>query len=101
MIACNCHGRFSCRTVLLFHPTPCTGEKKSSRALEPCGVLRCKECVSTGEVTWWMGSGSSSPRSSYRVENHISQEGLCEEVKSYCDSFPVQFHAKKMQVLNK
>lgn len=63
--------------------------------------LPCKECVATGEVMLWMGSGSSSLHSSYRVENLIPREGLWGVVKSHCDSFPVQFCAQKTQVLNK
>lgn len=63
--------------------------------------LPCKECVATGEVMWWMGSGSSSLYSNYHVKNRIPHEGLCGVVKSHCDSFPVQFCTKKTQVLNK
>lgn len=60
-----------------------------------------KECVATGGAMRWMVSGSCSLCSSCLVENHIPHQGLCGVVKSHCDSFPVQFCAKKTQVLNK
>lgn len=87
---------------LLYSSTP-PHALESRRVCVPlsCAVfLPCKDCVAAGEVMRLMGSGSSSLRSSYHIENRIPHEVLCGVVKSHCDSFPVQFCAKKMQVLN-